>query len=154
SKLDTDGNLVWARAMGGAGEDSGGAIAIDGSGNVFTTGGFEQTVDFDPGPGSFNLTSVNFSDIFVSKLDNAGNFVWARSMGGFTSDLGQGIAVDASGSVYTTGVEGAIIFVSKLSNAGSFIWAGSIGGVNDNDGLGIALDGSDDIYTTGFFDGT
>ena len=42
-------------------------------------------------------------DVFVSKLNSSGNFVWARGMGGINSDRGQGIAVDGSGNVHTTG---------------------------------------------------
>lgn len=83
-----NGDFVWAKAMGGTSDDSGEGIAVDDAGNVYTTGSFYGTVDFDPGPGSFNLTSTGFSDIFVSKLDSAGNFVWAKRMGGTDYDLG------------------------------------------------------------------
>ena len=62
----------------------------------------EQNVD-DPGAGVSNLTSAGDNDVFVSKLDASGNFLWARSMGGTGSDYGYDIAVDASGIVYTTG---------------------------------------------------
>jgi hypothetical protein len=64
---------------------------------------FQGTADFDPGAGTFHLTSSGSDDIFVSKLDSAGNFVWAKAMGGPSGDAGQGIAVDGAGNVYTTG---------------------------------------------------
>jgi uncharacterized protein (TIGR03437 family) len=97
--------------MGGSHKNNEGfSVAVDGSGNVYTTGFFEGTVDFDPGLGVFNLTGADDAglDVFVSKLDSAGNFVWARQMGGssflFADDSGRGVAVDGSGNVYTTGL--------------------------------------------------
>src|SRR5207249_3157587 len=66
-KLDTNRNLLWGRSMGGAGDDSPGGIVLDGAGNVYTTGGFSGTADFDPGSGTFNLTSAGGSDIFISQ---------------------------------------------------------------------------------------
>jgi hypothetical protein len=96
-------DFVWARQMGGTGWDMGQSVAVDGGGNIYTTGFFEGTVDFDPGTGVFNLISAGTRDIFVSKLDSAGNFVYARRLGGIQNDQGFGIAVDSSGSVYTTG---------------------------------------------------
>jgi hypothetical protein len=103
SKLDKDGNFVWARAMGGSGDDIGRDIALDFDRNVYTTGRFQNTADFDPGLGGiFDLMSAGNDDIFVSKLDSSGGFVWAKAMGGSDNDLGFGIALGA-GSVHTTG---------------------------------------------------
>ncbi|MCP4589121.1 MAG: hypothetical protein GY842_00110, partial [bacterium] len=103
SKFDSAGDFVWAKRMGGSSIDRGERIAVDGAGNVYTTGVFEGTADFDPGPGTFNLSSAGSSDIFVSKFDSAGDFVWAKRMGGMSLDSGYGIAVDGAGNVYTTG---------------------------------------------------
>ena len=64
-------SFVWARAMGGASNDEATDVALDGSGNVYTVGKFQGTADFDPGAGTFNLTSAGSNDIFVSKLDSA-----------------------------------------------------------------------------------
>jgi hypothetical protein len=72
-------------------------------GYVFTTGGFHGTADFDPGADTFTLTSAGDSDMFVQKLDAAGNLIWARAMGGTDSDYAASVAVDAQGNVYTTG---------------------------------------------------
>ncbi len=100
-------DFVWARQMGGTDSDLGFGVAVDGSGNVYTTGQFTGAADFDPGAGVFSLTSASIfddnSDIFVSKLDSAGNFVWALQMGGTGFAAGNDVAVDGSGNVYTTG---------------------------------------------------
>ena len=61
-------NFQWAKSMGGTSGDIGRSIALDASGNVYTTGTFQGTADFDPGAGTFNLTSAGNRDIFISKL--------------------------------------------------------------------------------------
>ena len=68
-------NFEWAKSMGGTMYDNGYSIAVDDAGNVYTTGSFEGTVDFDPSSGLFYLNSIGDKDIFVSKLDASGNFV-------------------------------------------------------------------------------
>ena len=107
SKLDTDGNFVWAKKIGGAvNNEAGRSILVDGIGNVYTTGYFNDIVDFDPGPGIYNLSSFGNHDIFISKLDVNGNFVWAINMGGTTQDEANSIALDASKNIYLTGFFG------------------------------------------------
>jgi len=172
------GDFVWARAMGGTGTDEGFAIAVDSAGNVYTTGTFWDTADFDPGTGTYNLTGTGGYTIFVSKLDSSGDFIWAKSMGGpmtdWNYDFGQGIAVDSAGNVYTAGhFSGTAdfdpgpgtynltsadhlddIFASKLDSSGNFVWAKSMGGTGWDVGADIALDSSGNVYTTGYFTGT
>ncbi len=173
SKLDSNGNFVWAKSMGGTSLEIGLSIILDSSGNVYTTGFFNSTVDFDPGAGTYDLTSVGAGDIFISKLDSSGNFIWAKGMGGTSDDLGRGIAVDSSGNVYSTGFFSSSadfdpaagtfnlnsaglndVFVSELDSSGNFVWAKGMGGTDEDFGIGIALDSSTNVYTTGFFGGT
>ena len=108
SKLDPSGNLLWAKSMGGSNSDDGYSIALDGTGHVYTTGFFKDTVDFDPGSGVFNLISQGFHDMYISKFDIDGNFVWAKRIGGSDPYLsytyGFSITLDAYGGIYTTGV--------------------------------------------------
>jgi len=170
SKLDLLGNFMWAKQMGGISEDRGFSVAVDDFGNVYTTGIFEDTADFDPGPSIFTLTSAGSRDIFISKLDASGNFMWAKQMGGFSFDIGYSIVVDGSGNVYTTGyfqgtvdfdpgagtlnmtsAGGRDIFISKLDASGNFMWAKQMGGAFDERGYSIAVDGSGNVYTTGYF---
>ncbi len=165
SKLDASGNFVWARQLGGGAEDTGNSIAVDGGGNVYTVGHFQGTADFDPGPGVFNLTSAGGYDIFVSKLDANGNFVWAKRIGASGYDEAFSIAVDGAESVYTTGVFASItdfdpgpgvsnltaagrdMFVSKLDANGDFLWARQVGA--EAVGRSIAVDSSGNVYATG-----
>ncbi|MBK9599715.1 MAG: SBBP repeat-containing protein [Flavobacteriales bacterium] len=175
-KMDVNGNFLWARSFGGIEDEYGFSIAVDASGNVYTTGQYRGTADFDPGAGTINYTSAGEGDDFVQKMDANGNFLWARSFGGFDQDYGYSI-VDASGNVYTTGdfygtVDfdpgtgtsyltslGAIAaFVQKLDADGNFIWARSYGGTSPTtDGVSsgkFTVDSAGNIYTTGYFYGT
>jgi len=104
SKLDVNGDFVWAKQMGGSGTDVPKSIRVDGNGNVYTTGYFQNTVDFDPGPGILNFTSTGpYDDIYIQKLDAAGNLLWAANFDGGNRDRGHDLALDNLGNVYTTG---------------------------------------------------
>ncbi|MEQ1906683.1 MAG: SBBP repeat-containing protein, partial [Pirellulaceae bacterium] len=170
TKVDNSGALLWARSMGGGGTDAANGIAVDSTGNVYTTGSFNGTADFDPSGSVSNLVSAGSSDIFVSRLDSSGNHVWARRMGGIDDDVANGIVVDSTGNVYATGtfsgtadfdpglgVSNLIsagssdIFVSKLNSSGNYVWARSLGGSTVDDAAGIAVDATGNVYTTGYF---
>jgi hypothetical protein len=166
SKLNNTGDFVWARNMSGP-RGEGSSIAVDLLGNVYTTGYFEGTTDFDPGAGTYNLTSTTYDDIFISKLDASGNFVWAKQIGAAASDHGNSITLDLYGHVYTTGsITGTAdfdpgpgtytittvggIFVSKLDTAGNFIWAKKMGQPS-SDAMSVTTDSLGNVYTTGHF---
>jgi hypothetical protein len=173
SKLDASGNFVWAKKMSSGTSSYGYGIALDGAGNVYTTGTFWGTSDFDPGAGTYNLGDLNGSgDVFISKLDGAGNFVWAKGLHGGAGS-GNAIALDGSGNVYTTGKFNGTtdfdpsagtftvtsigmddIFVSKLDGAGNFSMAKIMSGTFNESGNSIVVDGACKIYVTGDFQGT
>ena len=170
SRFDSWGAMKWAHTWGGSDWDEGLGVAVDGPGNVYVTGWFSGTVDFDPGSGVDNHTSHGHTDVFLSKLDSSGAFQWARTWGGSDDwDEGRGVGVDGSGNVYVTGFfrdtadfdpgsgvdnhtsNGDDVFLSKFDSSGAFIWARTWGG---NWGYGVAVDGSDNVYVTGEFYGT
>jgi hypothetical protein len=174
SKLDASGNFVWAKSIGGIGNDWGLSITTDALSNVYVTGFFNGTVDFDPGVGIANLSSNGGQDIFVVKFNSSGNFVNAFNMGGSANETPYSIALDIAGNIYTTGAfngtvdfdpsvissftiassGGADVFVSKLDPAGNFLWARNLGGVSTDEGHGIKVDASSNVYVTGFFGAT
>jgi hypothetical protein len=172
-KMDSLGNFLWATSFGGPSFDVGQSISIDASGNVYTTGSFVGTADFDPGAGTSNLTSAGSRDIFVQKMDASGNFLWAKSFGGTSNDYGESISLDTSGNLYITGyfrgtvdfdpgvgtsnittAGGFDIFVQKMDTSGNFLWAKSFGGTFDDFGKSISVDALGNVYTTGYFQGT
>ena len=153
-KLDAGGNFVWAKSMGGTSGENGFDIAVDGNGHVITTGFFDGTADFDPGAGTSNLTSAGQSDIFLSKLDTNGNFLWARQVGGTDFDRGFEVTVDGNGNIYLAGHSGYDILISKLDQDGQFLWQNIMGGIGADAANGIALDAAQNVYVTGEFGGT
>ncbi len=94
-----NGAHVWSRRLGGDGNDYGQGIAVDSTGNVVVTGGFENTAAF----GGTSLTSFGGGDAFVARYSSTGAPVWARQLGGTSTDYGQEIALAPSGQPVVTG---------------------------------------------------
>ena len=97
-------NLTWAKGIGGSLSDVGTSIVTDLNGNVYTTGYYSGTMDFDPNVGVTNLNSALANGIFVLKLDALGNFIWAKAMYGNSYANGLAVKTDAIGNIYTTGL--------------------------------------------------
>lgn len=161
-------NFIWAKSYGGSNHDEAYDLAVDLNGNVYTTGFFAGTVDFDPGPGIFNLTSNSpaYSDLFVTKLDSNGNFIWAKSIGGSSEDRGESIAVGSSGNIYVTGrgvgnvslgpgslyCNAMDAILIKMDINGNVLWARNYGGNNNDEARGLDIDEEENIYLTGTFE--
>ena len=147
-RMDTAGNFIWGKTIGGVGFDYLNSLATDAASNLYITGGFQETVDFDPGPGVYALTATPRNpntllptDIFVARYDSAGNFSWAHSYGNMYDDRGNAVAIDRFGSVIVTGYINDLVdfdpgpavysvgtsfdsegFTLKLDNNGNLIW--------------------------------
>lgn len=170
AKLDGNGNLTWVKQTGSTGFDSPNSSTFDSFGNIYTTGIYEGTVDFDPNGGIVNSTSLGSSDIFISKLDGAGNYLWSKSVGGSLADGGVSATTDALGNVYVTGFYNGVadfdpsvgitnlistggydIFITKFDAIGNLQWVNSMGGTSTDYPYTIALDVLNNIHTTGTF---
>ncbi len=177
AKYDNNGNYIWAKNFGDVsnGDDYPSKMILDASGSVYVTGQFMGTCDFDAGVGTANLISSGGWDIFFTKYDGNGNYVWAKSIDNTTNadDFGYNITLDASNNVYVTGqydgtcdfdpgtgtanltsVGSWDMFFAKYDNSGNYIWAKSIGGAGDDAGNSILLDAGGNIYVAGYFTGT
>lgn len=172
-KLDTFGNFIWAKRMGGQLDDYGYSIVVDALSNVYIAGYFTSKADFDPGERTLFLTSKGVHDAFITKLDSSGNLVWVKQVGGTKQDVAQAITLDFNGDLYVSGyfedkvdfdsgkdifnltsIINDDIFVLKLDSSGSFIWAKRIGDTADINQRKIVVDSELNIYITGFFQGT
>jgi len=174
SKLDAQGNFVWAGKLGGNSSDFGTALSLDNNGNILITGFFTSTADFDPGAGTAQLTSAGGFDVFVAKLDSDGNYKWAKRIGGTGSDQGNSVTADANGNAYIAGTfDGTAdfdpgsgtynltifggytdAFVEKLDTAGNFLWAAQLGGTDNDLAMSIATDGAGNPVVAGYFNAT
>jgi hypothetical protein len=94
----------WAKELAG---DGGNVyhLEVGSTGEVYTTGNFWGTSDFDPGAGAVNLTSAssNSPDIFIAKHDANGNYLWAKRIGSTGYDNATGLGVDSSNNLIIGG---------------------------------------------------
>ena len=185
-KLDTNGNHIWNKQFYNPSNtqydiDKMYQLKVDTVGNIYATGCFNGTVDFDPSStGVFNVTSTttgNSTEIFILKLNNAGDLVWVKSFkntditNNTKSDTGYSIDLDSSGNVYTTGYYSYAIdadpgtavhnlninptingvqYIIKLDINGNYVWAYDILGQHNQQFLpSIAVDALNNVIVTG-----
>ena len=171
-KIGINGEFLWAKSIGSNTDDECYSIAVDTSGNVYTTGNFRNTIDCDPGPGTYDLTSSGNKDAFISKLDSSGNFVWAKSIGGSNSDYGNVIKIDDAGNIFIFGTFGGTVdfdpgpgvfnlsyssgnvYILKLNPQGEFEWAKNFSHSSLGYGNPVAFDTNGNIYITSSFSGS
>lgn len=169
SKLNATGTaLVYSTYLGGAGSDTGTAIAVSASGDAFITG-TTTSVDFPATPTAFQTVYGGNTDAFVAQLDSAGSaLVYSSYLGGGGTDLGQGIAVDTSGNAYVTGSTQSInfptvgplqatnagssdVFVAKVNFSGSaLIYSTYLGGTEAEVGQCITVNSSGNAFVVGY----
>jgi hypothetical protein len=148
-KYYPNGDTAWARRYNGPGNawDEPGAIAVDGSGNVYVTG---QSAQLNSYPWNW--------DYAIIKYYSNGDTAWVRRYNGSANgDDGAGaIAVDGSGSVYVTGYcldsgTGYDYVTIKYCSSGDTAWVRRYNGPGNGDdyAYAIAVDGSGSVYVTG-----
>jgi Secretion system C-terminal sorting domain/Beta-propeller repeat len=162
--------LYWAKSFGGSGRDEGNSVVVDASGNLYTCGSFVNTVDFDPGAGTANATDQSVRDMYVSKFDANGNFVWTQNYGSAGSGrttVATSMALDATGNIYITGWYKGVVdfgatslsggnfenaFVVKLNATGGVIWAKNVASSNGLDkGFSVDVDASGNVFIAGTY---
>jgi hypothetical protein len=172
-KLTSNGIYQWAKQIGGGTAHIGSHIIIDNIGNLYCTGAFQGTVDFDPGLGAVNLSSNGQIDVFVMKLNNTGSLIWAKQIGGLGGESAKSLSIDLAGDLYINGyfdnrldfdpsngvfelsaLGNIDMFLFKLSKNGIFQWAKQCGGsapatqVVSNS---LTIDKRNNLYMIGVF---
>lgn len=105
SKIDASGNLVWAKQFASTSNAYVSSMDINSAGEVFLSGSFNGTLDFDPGAGVNNLSSSSNTDfdMYFSKLDASGNPIWVKQIGNTGLDYGSHLKLGTNGNIYCSG---------------------------------------------------
>ncbi|HYV91690.1 MAG TPA: T9SS type A sorting domain-containing protein [Chitinophagales bacterium] len=165
----------WAKSIGGNGYDAGSTIQSDPPGNIYIAGDFQDTVDFDPGPGAADLIGADGSNqsFFIAKYDNSGNYLWAFGIGNTPYAVCSSFRLDHEGNVFATGYfsnkvdfdpgpdtnalnagSSIDIFIAKYNANGEYVWAKRIGSYLNDYSNSIQLDDASNIYITGSYSDT
>ncbi len=169
----------WVHTYGTSESEWGKALAVDNQNNVYAAGMFEGTIDFDPGTGVTNLSSGGGRNIFIQKLNPAGDLLWAKVFPSGSSFHVTAITTDYQNNVIIAGyfngnssfptvdststisnqTSQSDAFIIKMNAAGQFLWARTFGspsdlGIEGDQIMGIKTDDSGNIYSTGYYLGT
>lgn len=173
AKVDPSGKYEWVKIFKGPQSDKGIKLALTSTNEIVFTGTYYETIDF----GGTILNSVSGSkDIFLVKLDQNGDVVWARSDGGSQGDNPYGLTLDASDNIILTGqfqgvstigtstftsmvdpitlLDSYEIFLAKFDSNGNPLWSKASYAEYEDRGLAVTCDASDNIYLTGQFSDT
>jgi len=142
-KIDSSGNTVWSRTYGGSEPDEGYSIYATGDGHYVVSG---RTDSYGSG----------HNDLYLLKLDSAGDTVWTRVYGDSLYDWGQSVCGTGDGNYGICGAKwGASdnldIFVLKVTPAGTLLWENTYGGTGSVDpdiGTWIVSDGDSGIMVS------
>ncbi len=172
ARLDSSGNWLWAKSAGSSSSDYGHGVAMDDSGNAYVTGEYYSTSYF----GSITLNSYSYQEAFLAKLDNTGNFVWAKRFYGSYYQRGRDVDVNANGDIAVTGEFSYRInfgesggpeltpsyqsssyyrvWVAKFTNSGQVSWARMAGYLQSSYssyGEGVGIDDNGSVAVSGRF---
>lgn len=175
-KLDSNGNYIWCKTIGGSTWDYVSDIKFDDIGNIYVVGSFGETADLNPSAGSSLYTSNGENDVFVMKLNVTGDLLWLKHYGGAGHDVATDIELDDNNNIYITGTFQNTVdfnpnagvnsftaqglrdsYILKLTSDGQFTWAKHLksnGGNAYVTSFGIAIDNNGYLYTVGSFNNT
>ncbi len=172
-KLTTDGSYVWAKTFTNAWAVPS-KIVQDDAGNVFTMGIFYSNMDFDPGAGSFILTG-QYYDNYILKLNNLGNFVWAKHLTSSGTVNGDDLQFDSQGNLYIIGGHNGNTdfnpdlvatetltapsgqyraYILKLNSLGLFQWVKLLAPNSVSRAYYLQIDSEDNFHIVGTFQGS
>lgn len=172
-KYTSSGAYTFAKQITG-GYSEGDDINVDASGNIYLTGSYATSNDFDPSIATANLSTSSLTqlDIFLAKYSSSGTYIYAKQIGGLGVDIGFQVVPDALGNVYLGGVFSSScdfdpsiatstltsagqgdLFVAKYNNFGNLIWKNGTGGTTNDYCYGLGLDASNNVFITGKFQG-
>jgi len=173
-KITSSGALTWQKNLSGPGRLEPRSIDCDAAGNVYVGGRFNNTIDFDPGTGTTNLTTLGSYEWnkYVVKLTSTGTFSWVNEVVGSSNNLyGSRLVVDDAGNVYQTGwlrsltfdfdsgagtdeltapttASSGYTFIHKINANGAHAWADLISTTYPNYIENIDLDAAENVLVS------
>jgi uncharacterized protein (AIM24 family) len=162
---DNSPNITAIITAGGTSVDASKSIAVDNDGNIFITGEFRETTNFE----TTSITSAGNSDIFVAKYNSSGILQWVQNAGGVSYDFSNDIAIDTDGNVFITGsFQGTAsfgtvsktstgsndTFLAKYNSSGILQWVQTAGGTSNDTSMGVTVDYDGNVLITGNFQRT
>lgn len=163
----------FTKILQGSDYEAGHSVATDASGNVFVTGVFYSTTDFDPGEGVDNHTSNGNGDAYLTKFNSDGSYAWTETFGGSGYDAGIFVTISPSDVIsvvgkYATTVDfdpgGGInshtsngssdVFITMYTESGSYTSTSVIGGSQEDYILDAKYDSSGNLYLAGAYSST
>ena len=147
-KLDSNGNILWQKLLGGAGDDKATSISPTNDGGYIVCGH-----SYSSNTGTLTgLTNNGVSDYWILKLDNNGNIIWQNLFGGSMEDFGwdiheingEGVVVAGYSRSSNTGTLTGLTnnglsdyWILKLDNSGNIVWQKLMGGSGHDYGLSV-----------------
>jgi len=165
AKFDSSGVPQWSTYYGGSGSEDVHALSVDASANVILCGG-TYSANFPTSPGAFQSLNNGVPDIYLIKMDSAGNRVFASMYGGTAAEDAFGLDTDAEGNIYAAGFSQSLDFpmigpsfqnmnagmydvcLLKVTPAGDPVWTSYYGGAQDDNAYGLFVRDSF-MYVTG-----
>ena len=176
-KMNSAGQYLWAKSFGNPNDneidpDRINDLKTDAAGNIYSTGHFFGTVDFDPGPGISNVNSSGPNmDIFILKLNPDGNFVWVKRFGASGYDEGVSLTIHQNTLLLTGWFQNNVdfnpspvvtnmlttngysdMFLTSLTTDGNFNYVKQFGSAFTDKGVAVITDPDGAVYLTGIFD--
>ena len=147
TKFDSTGTELFTRQAAPFAADSGLAITVDSSDNIFISGVTSGAIDS-------SQTHAGGADAFITKLASDGTLVYNKQFGGVGEDSANAVAVDNAGNVFVAATVDGNAVVRKYADSAADdppIWELDLGSLgSDGDATGIALDANGDVYVTGY----
>ncbi|MEZ4403416.1 MAG: hypothetical protein R3B06_25550 [Kofleriaceae bacterium] len=162
-KLSSAGAVEWVTPIAGDGSEQIKRLAVDGNGDIFLLGTFQQSIDLGGGP----LNSAGAMDLLIARFDASGRHVWSKRAGNPWNEVAGGIAVDRAGGVVITGsfdrdldflgtplvaAGESDVLVARLTGDGALVWANRFGSEREDIGYGIGVDDAGNAVVTGWFE--
>ncbi len=152
---------IWARLLGDGANEFANSVAVDSAGNIYVIGTFAGTLQL----GADSLIASGKSDVFLTKLDSGGHYLWGKQFGDAYDQQGDSVTVDSSGNVIIAGASSSSIefggpavdygiFVAKLDGNGQHLWSKSLagGGTSTTRAVnGLATTSQGDIVMVGTY---